>query len=248
MIIENNNLAIISNSQFDDLYAISKAFYNEIDIPKIKISGINSFYGYKFLNNLIIDINKYPFDWAILIDEDCFITDIKAMLDLVNYQIKNNIHISGMPDGGLVPLRCFNPISINTYFCILNLKEIRKKYNADEVKNKLYTENLNKFLPKEMLKLPYFSKTIPFINKKCDPYNFEPYYKIFFWLLENNYNIKYLNAKLWNSNTDDFTNIIYNHLNIPFAYHTWRSRNWEKDIENKKRIQNVIKHCKTIKK
>ena len=73
--------------------------------------------------NNIVDIDAFSSDYILLIDEDCFICDTDALVSLINYQIKNDIHISGMPDGGM-PYRCHNPIGINPFLSFLNLKEI----------------------------------------------------------------------------------------------------------------------------
>lgn len=244
--INKMNFAIISNSQHIDLYEESKYFYSNLDYPLIRVPGNNGYYGFKFINDLILSAEKYPYDWVALIDEDCFITDVDAMMDLVIYQMNNKIPMSGMPDGGLIPLREFNPVGINTFFTVLDLKSIREKYVESEVKMTKYKREYDKFIPHDILKLPYFSDKITYLNKSCDPFNFEPYYKIYFWLLENEFNMKYLYSELWNADIDHLTNILYNHENKPFAYHTWRSRFWKSDLNNRERILRVINHCKKL--
>lgn len=199
-------IGIICNSINEDLYKISRSFYNDLNYDKIVISGENGFYGYKFLNEIFTN-KKYDYDWIVLIDEDCFITDLNAFENLLQYQIKNEIHCSGMPDGGIIPLREFNPISINPYFCIIDLKSIRLKYNQSEVKKLVYSDNLDKFIPNHLIKSNIFSEKISEINVKCDAYNFEPYYKIFFWLLLNDFKIEYLDANLWDAENDKYTKI-----------------------------------------
>ena len=238
--------AIISNSQHIDLYEESKSFYSDLDYPLIRVPGNNGFYSFKFINNLILNEEKYPYEWVALIDEDCFITDTEAMMSLVKYQMDNGYHMSGMPDGGLIPLREFNPVGINTFFTVLDLNSIRRKYNESEVKRTKYKRELDKFIPHDLLNLPYFSDKITYLNQPCDPFNFEPYYKIYFWLLENGFKMKYLYSELWKPLSDHLTNVLYNHENKPFAYHTWRSRFWKSDPKNRKRMSRVIEHCKII--
>lgn len=240
------DFAIICNSDSDELYRHSLSFYEHLPYDKLKVSGENGFYNFKFINDLILNGEKYPYDWVALIDEDCFITDTHEMMNLVKYQIENNIHMSGMPDGGVLPLREFNPVSINTYFTILNLKEIREVYNEVEVLKTIYDKSLDVNIREDLMKGRYFSNKITYLNRKCNPYNFEPYYRIFFWLLKKGLKIEYLDAELLDSKNDNIANILKNHNNIPFACHSWRARQFKTNSDNKKRILNIIKHCKEI--
>jgi len=240
------NFAIICNSGAPDLYKHSRSFYEHLPYDKIRVPGDNGFYNFKFVHTLIQDSTKYPYDWVALIDEDCFITDTDAMMDLVKYQMENNIHMSGMSDGGLIPLREFNPVGINTYFTVLNLKRIRKTYNPKEVEGAKYDKTLDKYIRHDLIKGNYFSSIVTHTKKRCDPYNFEPYYKIFFWLLKKGYKMEYLDAELWRPGQDKFTNILKNHEGKTFAYHTWRSRFWKSAPKNRERMSIVINHCKKI--
>lgn len=232
MYIIMNRIKIISNTQYKDLYEISKSFYVNLVYEKLEINGENSFYSFDFLNYIIMDDVFKDIDIMVYIDEDCFITDIKALERLIFYFTENDIDCIGMPDGGVVSTRTHNPLSINQFFCILNLKKIREKYNLDEVLKTLYSDDLSEYLPSFLIKGVY----------NLD--NFEPYYKLFFWMLKNKYKFYYLDAK--NFDLDTTTTILKNHENIEFAYHTWYARNWIKDEENTKRILNVINHCKKI--
>ena len=127
--MKDTDIAILCNGQFPDLYRESMSFYEHLPYVKKHVDGKGGFYNFKFVNHVIKTTKEYPYDWVILIDEDCFISDTDAMQELLNWQIENQIHISGMPDGGVIPLREFNPVGINTYFSILDLKSIRQVYN-----------------------------------------------------------------------------------------------------------------------
>jgi len=135
--------------------------------------------------------------------------------------------------GGVVPIRQHNPVSINQFFCILNLKKIREQYNLNDIKECVYTEDLRIYTPFNVIKYKY----------NYD--DFEPYYKLFFWMLKNKYKIEYLNAYTYEG--DKTTTILKNHLGEDFIYHTWYAREWKNDF-HKTRIKKVIDYCNLIKK
>jgi hypothetical protein len=245
--IDFDKVKIVSNYINEELYKESKSFYEKVDfIEHIKINGSGGLYGLSFFEYVIKNIDSC--DWMIYIDEDCFITDTNAMLDLLFYQIKNNISFSGMPDGGVISHRFHNPISINAFFTIINLKFLRTFYNPNI--NQFYNKDLDVFIPNNLLKTNIkqeekFSRTIA---EGYKPYgiiydNFEPYYKIFFSMLRNN--CKYLYLDAYDSDLDDLTTILKNHEGKEFAYHTWFARSYH---SHKNRINNVINYCNKIKK
>jgi len=229
-----NNVKIITNYQSDELYSLSKSFYENVNFEKIGVKGSNDFYSFNFLDNIITDNQYQDIDIMIYIDEDCFITNTDNLMSLLEYFIDQKIDCIGAPDGGVIKIRTHNPISINQFFCILNLKTIRQKYDKNEILKTIYTEDLEQYTPYYLLK-----KDIVFNYD-----NFEPYYKLFFWMLKNNYKIEYLDAYSFSEETT--TTILKNHLHEDFAYHTWYAREWGNDF-HKNRIKEVIKYCNLIK-
>ena len=225
-----DKIAIFCNTQFSDLYEHSLSFYKDLPFKKIQVPGQNKFYSLNFMLHVIEKFKDY--DWGIFIDEDCFISDTDAMLDLLEYQISNNYSFSGPPDGGVITHRFHNPVSINTFFTIINLKEIRENYNNSSILSSKYDRDLDKHIPHEMLKEG--------LNLKYD--NYEPYYKLFFWMLRNGAKPLYLNVRNYNKKGDNLTSVLRNHNNVEFAYHSWFSRNWERGQRN--RIENVISDAK----
>lgn len=228
------NIKIVTNYQSDELYSISKSFYEDLEYEKIGINGSNGFYSFNFLNYVISNNDFKDIDFMIYIDEDCFIINKNALLNLVNYVIENNIDCIGMPDGGVIQHRAHNPVAINQFFCILNLKKIREKYNVNVVNNTKYTIDLQKHIPYHLMKKD---------NMICYD-DFEPYYKLFFWMLKNGFNIEYLDA--YSFSGDITTTVLKNHEGIDFAYHTWYARGWN-NPNHKERILKIIKHCNYIK-
>lgn len=244
-------IKIVTNYQSDELYSFSKEFYEKLGFEIVGIEGKNRFYGFKFFDYMIKDDQFKDTDWIIYLDEDCFITDASAMIDLLKYQIDNNIHCSGVPDGGVISHRFHNPVSIIAFFMILNIGEIRDKYNSDIVNSMRYGKDLDKFIPHNLINnnKPFnekFNRTIP---EGYAPYgiiydDFEPTYRLFFWLLRNGYNMLYLDG--YDYNDDDYTTIVKNHKGEDFLYHTWFARHWN-DPTHKQRIMKIKEHCHNIK-
>jgi hypothetical protein len=247
-----NKIKIVSNVLNDDLYAHSKSFYESMKYDKITVSGKDrNYFAFNFINHIITNKEKYNFDWMVYIDEDCFITNQQALEDLIQYQINNNYACSGVPDGGVISLRVHNPIAINMFFMILNIGEIRKKYDINAVKTSLYGEDLNKHIPTLLMKKEYIYKPEykEITNLGLKPFdikfdNFESYYCFFFWLLRNDFKMLYLDA---NEHTDNITTIVKNQNGVEFAYHTWYGRKWNRENTTKNRILNVINYCNKIK-
>jgi hypothetical protein len=245
-----SKIKIVSNVINDELYSYSKSFYESMNYEKIVVSGQNKLYNFKFINYVILNKSLFDFDWMVYVDEDCFITNQKALEDLINYQIENNYSCSGMPDGGVIAHRFHNPVAINPFFMIMNINEIRKKYNIDEINKSMYGEDLNKYVPINLIKKEYTYKSShdEILKLGYSPYgvvfdNFEPCYGFFFWLLRNNFKILYLDA---DEHDDGISTILKNHNDVPFAYHAWYGRLWN-DENHKKRILNIINYCNTLK-
>jgi hypothetical protein len=217
---------------------------------RIVVSGKGGLHNFAFINHVILN-KEYDFDWMVYIDEDCFITNQKALEDLIQYQIENNFSCSGVPDGGVISHRFHNPIAINPFFMIMNVADIRKRYDLAEINYSHYAPDLDRFIPTNLIKKdfiyqPDYDKTIA---KGYKPFgviydNFEACYGFFFWLLRNNYKMLYLDADEY---IDNLTTIVKNQNGVPFAYHTWFARGWNTDKQNKERIIRVIDYCNEIK-
>lgn len=233
--ISTDSIGIFCNTQFEDLYEYSLSFYKDLPYDKIKVSGENNFYSLTFLLHVIEQYTHY--DWGIFIDEDCFISNIDAMHSLLNHVIQNKYTFCGAPDGGVISHRYHNPISINTFFTIIDLKKIREKYNRKAIEHSKYGNDLNRHIPDKLFKRGY--------NIKYD--NYEPYYKLFFWALRNGAKPLYLDVRNYNVSYDNLSSVLKNHKGEEFAYHSWFSRNWvQKRNNQKERILKLINDAKAM--
>lgn len=173
-------------------------------------------------------IEEADCDWVINIDEDAFVTDNGAIERLMEYMMENDIVCCGMHDGGVLPIRFCNPIIMNPFFNIINLKAIREKFNREEIEAFDYAVNkkeLVALLPKELQ---------DYDGLKYD--NYEPYYKFFFWLAKN-FKLMYLDVE---EHKDGITTIVYNQKHEQMLQHTWWSREFGKDEVHTPRVKAVI--------
>lgn len=169
-------------------------------------------------------------DIIINIDEDAFITDNQALKDLIEFTIDNKIINCGMPDGGVVDIRKHNPLVTNPFFNILNIPEIKKKFDLRSIiKNyNCHDKKFEKFTPKHLLRTEY----------KYDFY--EPYVPFFLWLT-NNFKTLFLDAQV---HPDGISTILKNHKNEPFLNHSWYSRFYGIDKFHTNRINNLYKESR----
>lgn len=223
-----NKIKIVANSLFNDLYLRTKPFYSSL-YESIVVSGENGLYSLSFLLRMINDEKYADIDYMVYIDEDCIITNPTALSELIQYAIENRIDCVGMPDGGVVSIRSHNPISINQFFCIVNLRKIRENYDHDQILSTVHFSDLEKYTPTHLMRFDY----------KYD--DFEPYYKLFLWMRSHAFNFLYLDA--YCLDIDNITTVLKNHKGVDFAYHTWYGRYWESDQYHRERINTIITMC-----
>jgi len=124
---------------------------------------------------------------------------------------KKNITVCGVRDGGVITHRKQNPFVINTFFSILNFKEVEAIWDKKEVSQNQYTVE-NEFDDNLMsLKYDFDKKSL-----------YEPYYCFYFWLRRKNKKILFFDAKMCG---DQISNsVLFN--NEVFLYHTWYARSY----------------------
>jgi hypothetical protein len=241
---KEKKIGIFTNSFNPELLKMSMDCYKEIEIDPIVIHGIKrgkSFYGYRVFNRVLSSWTiRRKYDYLIYVDEDCFISEPHELYKLMKYFIENDYDFCGMPDGGVVGIRGHNPVSINTFFTIFNVKNIKKIYRSRRAKSTVYTKELDKFIPHHLIKKDSSDVVVSYDK-------FEPYYKIFFYLLSKGARPLYLDAKVSELDSSGIATALMNHLSNVFCHHTWYAREYNADIENKARIDSVYRAVKTSK-
>ena len=190
------------------LYRLSKMFYQELGYPCVRLTDQSADgYFYTILADTSCDI-------AINVDEDCFITNLQTVLDLVEYMVANGYANCGCPDGGGNAPRHANPLVTNPFFNILDLRLIRTKFSKQAVKNFRYDDHKPSLIaayPQERLETAYtFDR----------PQIIEPYYQFFLWMAAN-FSTLYLPPS---RHADGWTTILRDPQGCPLCAHSWLAR------------------------
>ena len=109
------------------LYRLSRGLYEGLGYPTVRLTDQTADgYFYTMLKDTDCDI-------AINVDEDAFITDPKAVMELVDYVVENGYANAGCPDGGEGIPRCGDPSITNPFFNVFNLKLLREKFDRSQM-------------------------------------------------------------------------------------------------------------------
>lgn len=153
-------------------------------------------------------------DIAINVDEDCFISNPQAVMDLVDYVVENGYANAGCPDGGGQAPRHSNPLVTNPFFNVFDLRLIRTKFSKEAVKSFQYEQHKEAMIaayPKERLETEYtFDR----------PKIIEPYYPFFLWMAAN-FKTLYLPTS---RHSDGWTTILYDMQGRALCAHSWLAR------------------------
>ena len=161
-------------------------------------------------------------------DEDVIFSQPNQVFSIIDQMNRDSFTVSGVRDGGVIKHRNHNPYVINTFFSVLNIKNVLEIWDKKEMLKNQYIIP-NEF--KDNLDLPYA------YNKNS---LFELYYCFYLWLRRHNKTFLFLDAKM---ESDGLANTVYFN-NTPILCHTWYARNYSKDLENSKRIDGYIPKVK----
>ena len=199
--VKEFNIGFAQRSLSDELYKISSSLisdkYDRYQFKKTSALGY-------FLN-----ICELPNDWVVNIDEDAFLTNIEALLDLIRYMNENDYGYCGVTETNINIRQDFSQIYPNAFFTVLNLKSIRNAFY--ELMNRHAAFRF--FFTKRQIK-----RTRIFITSNRG----EPYYPFFEWL--NNHDLRYLNLP---HSEDGMITIVKNINGVEFLKHAWFARGWK---------------------
>lgn len=204
-----------------------------VGVKKYAIDGSKGFYGLKSLIFILKKLRSFDLDWLILADEDVVFTKPEKTFSLIKYMNEQGYSVCGMRDGGTLHWRNENPFSINTFFTILNLKEIYPIFDEKEIYQNQYI--LENEFDQDLNKLN-------FQNYKTSSL-FEEYYCFFFWLLRKGKKIFYLHA---DNPSNDETTAVYDEAGEVFLYHSWYARFYNKEKVHSRRIDDMLKKGKYV--
>lgn len=225
--MKNSKIALISTVINQELYEKSSQLFPN-DIPKYVIDGSNGMFGIDSICYMMKKLKGRGIEWLIMADEDVLFVNPNGIFSLIEEMISKNYFVCGVRDGGVIPNRYFSPYLINTFFSIINFKELELIWNDKEVLKNQYindnefTEDLNE------LKEVYDVKSI-----------YEPYYCFYFWLRRKKKRILFLEATAPFSD-DRITTLVYDTTGTALLYHTWYARTYGINEKHTIRINKIF--------
>ena len=241
---------IVSRHSIPDLYRMNMRILKHIPLQKVAVQDPPA------LDYMIHCIEGYKdkFDWVINVDDDAFLTDFKALYDLMVYMEENAYDICGMPDGlTYTPRDVFNPVSMNPFFNVIQLKTIKHKLPTVQDMLAPYNPSLMQYVDVGKYHPEMWGKTADQITGTEFPVGYEPYYPFFYgitpkvkilWLYGRSYTFdesapresviipdEPRRANTWpfgkkgiTFEDDPWTTILYNHEGKEVCLHTWYAR------------------------
>lgn len=174
-------------------------------------------------------------DVAINVDEDAYIEDLDAVLDLAEYVLENGYANAGCPDCAPGCPRGGNPIVTNPFFNIFDLKQIRDKWPGKKVGSKM-VRTFNYDAVKDDLRKRFDYDESLIVRPHFDSIFDEPYYNFFFWLAYNFKTLYLQNEK----HRDGISTVLYSVDGRCLCKHSWMSRFYHQRGDQTLRINALI--------
>lgn len=228
--MDNPNIAILSTVINNELYQKSSQLFPQ-NIQKYVIDGTNGMHGLDSIFFMMKILKGKGIEWLIMADEDVLFENPNAVFDVINKMESENYTVCGVRDGGNILHRHYNPYLINTFFSIINFKEIEEIWNKKQIlKNNYILEN-EFYDDLKNLKGLYDVKSV-----------YEPYYCFYLWLRRNNNKFLFLEANQPFEN-DEISNAVYFNGKV-LLYHTWYARSYDINKKHTDRINKIFELLK----
>ncbi len=224
----NSTIAIVTTVINKELHQKSSLLFPTIGVQYV-IDGTNKMHGIDSVFYMMKKLKGKGIDWLIMADEDVLFINEQGVYDTIDYMNANNYMVCGVRDGGQIGIRIQNPYVINTFFSILNFKELESIWNKKEIlENQYLIEN-------------EFRDDLEKLHGKYDKMSlYEPYYCFYLWLRRKGKKILFLEATI-PLQGDDITTLVFDINNKELAYHTWYARSYGENKKHTERIDKVIK-------
>lgn len=228
--MDSSNIAILSTVVNKELYKKSSQLFPP-NIQKYIIDGTNGMHGLDSIFYMMQKLKGRGIDWLIMADEDVFFEISDMVFELIHKMKTENYTVCGVRDGGLISHRKENPYVINTFFSIINFREIELIWDENEVlKNNYTTDN-------------EFDDDLKSLNGAFDIKSiYEPYYCFYLWLRRNKKHFLFLDTNQPFVD-DEITNVVY-YQNKVLLYHTWYARSYGINKKHTDRIDKILELLK----
>lgn len=224
--MENSKIAIITTAINKQLYQKSSQFF-PTNIQKYVIDGTNGMHGLDSIFYMMKKLKNRNIEWLIMADEDVLFQNSNLVFDIIKKMEFENYSVCGVRDGGLISHRNYNPYLINTFFSIINFKEIELIWDKKDIlKNNYILEN-------------EFDDDLGKISGLFNLESlYEPYYCFYLWLRRNKKQFLFLEAN-HPFKEDEISNAVYFNDKV-LLYHTWYARSYGTNEKHTNRINEVL--------
>jgi len=224
--MDKPKIALISTVINDELYQKSSLLFPK-NIQKYVIKGKNGMHGLDSIFFMMKKLKDKDIDWLIMADEDVLFLNSIGIYDVIENMEKNNYTLCGVRDGGVIPNRTYSPYLINTFFSIINFKELKSIWNKKEVlKNQYILDN-------------EFDDDLLDLKGKYDVKSlYEPYFCFYFWLKRKGKKILFLDANA--PFEDQITTLVFDTNQNELLYHTWYARSYGNNKKHTERIDKIF--------
>lgn len=225
--MDTSKIAIITTLINKGLYEKSSLLFPK-HIKRFVIDGSNGMFGIDSICFMMEKLKGKGIEWLIMADEDVLFLNPDDIFPIIEKMKKEDYLVAGVRDGGVISNRTYSPFLINTFFSIINFKELELIWNKKEVlKNQYIEEN-------------EFEEDLIILKEEFDVKSlYEPYYCFYFWLKRKTKKILFLDAKKF-SEEDDKTTIVYGLNKEILLYHTWYARSYGNNERHTKRINKIF--------
>jgi hypothetical protein len=228
--MDNSTIAILSTVINKELYQKSFQLFPK-NIQKYVIDGTNGMHGLDSIFFMMQKLKGKGIEWLIMADEDVLFENSNMVFDIIKKMEADNYTVCGIRDGGFISHREYNPYLINTFFSIINFKEIDAIWNKKEIlRNQFITKNEFKD-DLSNLKGIYDEQSL-----------YEPYYCFYLWLRRNNKQFLFLDTNQ-PFQEDSITNAVYFEDKV-LMYHTWYARSYGINKKHTDRINRILEILK----
>jgi len=224
MVVTHSQIAILTTVINFDLYAKSSLLFPK-NIQKYVIDGRNGMHGLASIFYMMKKLKNKNIEWLIMADEDVIFKDEALVFDLIDEMKIEDIMVCGVRDGGVILHRTYNPNLINTFFSIINFKELERIWNKSEVIKNNYIKDNEFNDDTNILKENFDSNSL-----------YEPYYCFYLWLRREKKRFLFLDTVI---NEDQITNSVFYKQRI-FLHHTWYARAYRINKSHTQRIDKIF--------
>ena len=207
-----------------ELYRCASGLFRVEGIPAVRLTDQTAD-GYFFAM-----LRDEACDVAINVDEDAYLYDLDAVLDLAEYVLENGYANAGCPDCQPGCPRSGNPIVTNPFFNVFNLELIRTEWQGKKAVRSLRYDDVKDRL-RAAFDCPY-----PLERTDFECLDAEPYYNFFFWLALR-FRTLYLPCY---RHDDGFSTVLLAPDGRRLCAHSWYSRRYRIVQKHTERIDRLI--------